>query len=133
MGPTPYPSEERAPVREQPSRTEPPDAVPEFGPDCGPGPTAPLPAAPGPRAPFTPFTPRARDGHDGHDEWPPRAARVRLGYGTGGGRSTLPREVAPTGDRAGGRRARPLDVRERTAGTPAPRTGVAIETTEDRA
>ncbi|MGW3076319.1 MULTISPECIES: hypothetical protein [unclassified Kitasatospora] len=104
-------------MREQPSRTEPPDAVPEFRPGGGPGPAAPL-------------TPTARDGHD---EWPRRAARVRLGYGTVGGRGTLPGAVAPTGDRHGGRRARSLDTCEHTAVTPARRAGVAIETTEDRA
>lgn len=127
MGPTPYPSEERAPVREQPSRTEPPDTVPEFRTGRGPGPSASGQVAPGSRAVVTPRT------GDEHERWPPRAVPVRLGYGTEGGRRPLPRGAAPTGDRDGNRRARPLDICDRTPVTPAARAGVAIETTEDRA
>ncbi|MEV7186188.1 hypothetical protein [Kitasatospora sp. NPDC093102] len=114
-------------MREQPSRTEPPDAVPEFRPDGGPGPFALLRAAPGP-CPLA--TLRTRDGPE---KWPLRAVRVRLGYGTEGGRGPLSRRVALTGGPDGSRRARPLDIRERTPATLAQRAGVAIETTEDRA
>ncbi|MEU3572503.1 hypothetical protein AB0E96_29370 [Kitasatospora sp. NPDC036755] len=113
---------------EQPSRTEPPDTVPEFRPGHGPGPS-------GPRAPLTPLAPQARGEHA---KWPRRVVRARLGYGAGGGRSTLPREAAPTGDRNRARHARPLQplrirIREHTPATPARRAGAAIETTEDRA
>ncbi|MFJ9446084.1 hypothetical protein ACIRRH_30130 [Kitasatospora sp. NPDC101235] len=116
-------------MREQPSRTEPPDTVPEFRPDRGPRPLAPLHAASGTCALVTLRT------RDGREKWPPEAVRVRLGYGTEGGRGPLSRRLALTGGPDGSRRARPLDIRERTRtpATLAQRAGVAIETTEDRA
>ncbi|MFD4657397.1 hypothetical protein ACFWP2_17435 [Kitasatospora sp. NPDC058444] len=112
-------------MREQPSRTEPPDTVPEFRTGRGAGRSAPPRVVPGSR---TAGTPRTRDGHE---RWPPRALPVGLGYGTEGGRGPLSRRAAPTGGRD--RRARPLDICDRTPVTPAARAGVAIETTEDRA
>ncbi|MFE7526537.1 hypothetical protein ACFU7Y_12510 [Kitasatospora sp. NPDC057542] len=114
-------------MRDQPSRTEPPDAVPEFRPDRGPRPSAPLRAAPGTCALVTLRT------RDGREKWPPAADRVRLGYGSEGSRGPHSRRVARTGGPDGNRRARPLDIRERTPATLAQRAGVAIETTEDRA
>ncbi|MET8542065.1 hypothetical protein ABZW03_15610 [Kitasatospora sp. NPDC004799] len=98
-------------MREQPSRTEPPESGPEFRPDGGSRPFAPLGAPPGSRPVTTPRTRHERA------PWPPPAGRTGLGYGTGGG---------PAG-------ARPHHDPGRTPVTPAPRAGVAIETTEDRA
>lgn len=133
MGPTPYPSEERAPVREQPSRTEPPDSGPEFRSDGGAGRGARPGTPPGSR---TVVTPRLR--HE-REKWPRQAVRFRLGYGYGNddGRGPSSRRAAPPGGPTGGpaadRHVRPHDNRERTPATAAPRTGAAIETTEDRA
>ncbi len=89
-------------MRARPSLTEPPAAGPEFGPARGSGPVT---------------RPRG-----GREKWPSAAVRVRLGYGTEGGRGPLPRG-----------RARLFDHRGRTPAAPARRAGAAIETTEDRA
>ncbi|MFE7590844.1 hypothetical protein ACFU6K_15720 [Kitasatospora sp. NPDC057512] len=112
-------------MREQPSRTEPPDAVPEFRPDAGPGPSGPRRARLGSRAPVTPRTPPAPHiprSRDRREKWPRWAVRVTLGYGTAGG----------SGEPGVGR-DRPLDTRGRTPAAPARRAGAAIEMTEDRA
>ncbi|MEU1286201.1 hypothetical protein [Kitasatospora sp. NPDC005856] len=114
-------------MRDQPSRTEPPDAVPEFRTGRGPAPAAPPRVAPGSRAMAAPRT------RDEPARWPLRAVPVGPGYGTEGGRGPLSRGAAPTGGRDGDRRARPLDICDRTQAAPARPAGVATETTEDRA
>ncbi|WP_051711974.1 hypothetical protein [Streptomyces sp. NRRL S-350] len=124
-------------MTEQPSRIEPPAAEPEFRRVAGavvPGRAADVPH----RVPLAPLvsctaiTPRTCAERT---EWPPEAVRARLGYVTEGSRSGIPRWIPGRGGPAGVRRARArlLDICERTPATPAPRAGVAIDTTEDRA
>ncbi|MFJ3219144.1 OsmC family protein [Kitasatospora sp. NPDC086801] len=67
------------------------------------------------------------------EKWPLAAVRVRLGYETNGSRGRISRKVALTGALDDARRARLLDVCERTPVTLALRAGVAMDTTEDRA